>query len=85
MPSGTPQIEVTPPAKPWWKSKIVLFNLAAVMLAAAEASLGLIQSQLPVNAFAVIAFTVAVVNAALRFITTQAITMRAAQPDEAAK
>lgn len=76
MPASVPEVVVAvPSAKPWWKSKIILFNLASVVLAAAEASFGLLQPQVPVNVYAVIAFTMAVVNAALRFVTTQAVTV----------
>lgn len=85
MPSGVPEVVVAAPsAKPWWKSKIILFNLASVVLAAAEASFGLLQPQVPVNVYAVIAFTMAVVNAALRFVTSQAVTLVPPKQDGAA-
>jgi hypothetical protein len=86
MPTGTPQVVVAEPsAKPWWKSKIILFNLASVVLAAAEASFGLLQPQVPVNVYAVIAFAMAVVNAGLRFVTSQAVALRSPKPEEGAK
>ena len=65
-----------PPAKPWWRSKTLWFNLLCTLAAAAEAGMGLLQPALPVNAYAVLVFTLVVGNAGLRFVTTQALAGR---------
>ena len=59
-----------PAAKPWWRSRTLWFNLVVGLLAAAEAGLGLLQPVLPVNAYAVLAFGLAVGNAGLRVVTS---------------
>lgn len=60
--------------KPWWRSRTIWFNTVCALLATAEASLGVLQPALPVSFFGVLAFVLAVGNAALRVITTTAIT-----------
>jgi hypothetical protein len=57
-------------AKRWWKSKTLWFNVVMSAAGAAEASLGILQQVLPINSYAVIAFTLAVGNAVLRVVTT---------------
>lgn len=60
--------------KPARSSKTLWFNAFFAGLAAAEEHLGLLQPHLPVNVYAVIAFTLAVGNTVLRvFFTTQAL------------
>lgn len=65
-----------PPTKPWWRSRVLWFNLFCTVAAAAEAGMGLLQPALPVNAYAVLAFTLAVGNAGLRVVTNQALVGR---------
>lgn len=59
--------------KPWWKSKILQVNAAAVVLAAVESQLHIIQPFLPINFYAALAFTLPPINALLRFLTTQPV------------
>lgn len=67
-------------AKPWWHSKTIWFNLLCSALGAAEASIGLLQPAVPVNAYAVLAFVLAVGNGALRVVTRSALTARGGTP-----
>lgn len=68
---------------PWWKDLVLWFNFLAAVLAAAEAKLGLIQSTVPPEAHALVAFFVALANVALRFWVTQAVTLRDSQAPQA--
>lgn len=61
--------------KTWWQSKTLWFNVIAVMLAAAETQLNLIQPMLPVSVYTLMAFALPVVNMGLRLITTTALKM----------
>lgn len=63
--------------KPAWRSKTLWFNTVCTVLAAVEASLGLLQPLLPVNVYAVIAFTLAVGNPVLRAFTSQGLSLTA--------
>lgn len=56
--------------KPWWRSRTLWFNGICATLASAEASFGLLQPLLPVNAYAVLAFALPLGNAVLRVLTT---------------
>jgi hypothetical protein len=60
-------------AKPWWCSRTLWINGLTLALAAAEAHFGLLQGLLPGTVYQWIAFALPVVNAALRFITTQGV------------
>ena len=60
-------------AKPFWHSRTLWFNTICAALGAAEASMGLVQASLPVNAYGALAFVLAVGNTALRVVTTQAL------------
>lgn len=71
--AGFAAAEKTPPVKSWWKSKTLWVNTAVLALAAAESQLHVVQSVLPGNLFAWLAFALPVVNAALRFITSTAV------------
>lgn len=81
-----PETTMSPPtlrprlAKPWWHSKTLIFNALCSALGAAEAGMGLLQPALPINAYAGLAFVLAVGNAALRVVTTTALTVRGAPP-----
>lgn len=59
--------------KPWYKSKIVLFNILVAMGAAIEASLSLIQGYFDPRVFLVIIALTSGVNVVLRFITSQGL------------
>jgi hypothetical protein len=65
--------------KLWWKSRTLQINVAAAGLMALEASTGLLQPLLPVNLYTAIAVALPVVNAMLRVITTQALSVRGLQ------
>lgn len=70
MPHGVPNIQVTPPRKPWWASRTMWLNLLVALLAVAESRFALLQPLLPVNVYAAIAFALPVANALLRVVTT---------------
>lgn len=70
----------TAAAKPWWHSRTLWFNLVMAVLAAAEAGLGLLQAMLPVNAFAALAFALALGNAGLRVISNATLTTSTPPP-----
>lgn len=59
--------------KPWYKSKIVLFNILVAMGAALEASLSLIQGYFDPRVFLAIIALTSGVNVVLRFITSQGL------------
>ena len=61
--------------KPWYKSKIMRLNLLVVVLTVAESQLNILQPLLPVNFYALVAFALPVFNAALRVITSQALSL----------
>jgi hypothetical protein len=61
-------------SKRWYRSKTLWFNLVVLMLAAAESQLNVLQTVLPGGLYAWLAFVLPVGNAALRFITTTALT-----------
>ena len=69
--------------KPWWSSRTLWFNLVCAVLGAAEASLGLIQAVLPVNAFALLAFSLVLGNTALRVISSHHLTLTGCAHDSA--
>lgn len=62
--------------KPCWKSKTLWFNAIILMLAAAESQLHVLQGVLPGGLFAWLAFGLPVFNAALRLISSSAITVK---------
>ena len=57
--------------KPWWLSRTLIVNALLLSLAAAESQLQVLQPLLPVNVYALLAFVLPIVNAALRVVTTQ--------------
>lgn len=61
-------------AKPWWQSRTLWVNALVLMLAAAEAQLGLLQGKLPGGLHTWLAFALPVINVGLRAITTTAVT-----------
>lgn len=62
--------------KCWWKSKTLWFNAACSALLALEAATGNIQPHVPVNVYLVMSVVLPIVNAILRVITTQALTIK---------
>lgn len=62
--------------KCWWQSKTLWVNAAAAALIALEASTGLLQPRLPVNLYTAMAVALPIINAVLRVITTQGLTLR---------
>lgn len=77
MPSGTPRVTVTlqSTTKPWWQSKTIWLNALALALAMAESRMGLLKGVLPVSAFEAVAFALPVLNVAVRYVTSAAITL----------
>lgn len=61
--------------KPWYQSKIIWFNVAVAALATLELSASMIQPYVAGNVYGYGLLLLTVGNAALRIITTQAITM----------
>lgn len=59
--------------KPWYKSKVIWFNLIVAMLAALEASASMIQPYIQGNVYGYGMLLLTIGNAGLRIITTQAI------------
>lgn len=70
---------MTPNNKPWWQSKTMQINLLASALLLVEANLGVLQTVLPVNVYAVAAFVLPIVNLVLRAVTTNGISLRSTQ------
>ena len=60
--------------KPWYKSKIVLFNVLVAVGAAAEASLHVIADNFSPNVYFGLILAVSAVNVVLRFVTSTAVT-----------
>ena len=60
-------------SKPWYKSKIVMFNILVAVGAAAEASLHVIADKFSPEVYFGLILTVTAVNVVLRFVTTTEI------------
>lgn len=60
--------------KPWYKSKIVLFNVLVAVGTAAEASLHVIADNFSPNVYFGLILAVSAVNVVLRFVTSTAVT-----------
>lgn len=54
----------------WWKSWTLWVNFVCLVLAQAEAQLGLLREVLPINAYALIAMVLPPLNILLRAATT---------------
>lgn len=61
--------------KPWWRSKTLIVNAVAAGLVALEAGTDMLKPYLPDNFYVLLAVGLSVINAVLRVVTTQAITM----------
>jgi hypothetical protein len=59
--------------KPWYKSKTIWFNIIVAGLTALEASFSMLQPNIPVNIYGILATLLAVGNAMLRIISTTTI------------
>lgn len=67
-------------AKPWWQSRTLWANAVFAALTVLEANIGLIKDHFgPVGYVGALA-VIAAVNAALRLITTQPLTLKAPEP-----
>lgn len=60
--------------KPWYYSKTIIFNIVAAMFIAAEASLGSLASVFSTEVYGFLALALAVINAALRVISSTKVT-----------
>lgn len=68
--------------KPWYLSRTIWFNLIVLALASAETQLQVLKDVLPGGLYAWLAFVLPVGNAALRFITTTGVTLKAVAGQE---
>lgn len=57
-------------AKPWWRSRTIKLNALVLVLAAAESQVSVLKGSLGVDAYALVAFGLPLLNAYLRAITT---------------
>jgi hypothetical protein len=55
--------------KPWWRSKIILVNLAALAFGALEAGLGVLQGHIPGGLYVWLLVGLPIINIGLRFAT----------------
>jgi len=70
-------------AKPWWASRVLWVNVVAAMLSAVEAATGTLQATVGASApvfWACVTVTLTAINAGLRIITSQALSLR--RPEE---
>lgn len=59
--------------KSWYKSKTIIFNVTVAVLAAAEAGTGILQPLLPINFYTLLVFSLPVINAGLRVVSSASI------------
>ncbi len=59
--------------KSWYKSKTIIFNVTVTVLAAAEAGTGILQPLLPINFYTLLVFSLPVINAGLRVVSSASI------------
>ena len=74
--AGTPDSIVLTPAKPWWQSRTLWFNALVAVGAALEAGTGLLAQLFTPEIYPRVALAVALINAVLRVVTTQAVTTK---------
>lgn len=65
----------TTTTKPWYKSRTLWFNAIVAILIALETGLHIIQPYVPGNIYAWSLLLLIIVNAALRIITSQGLTL----------
>ncbi len=68
-------VAVTPPTKPWYKSRTIWFNVIVAILIALETALHIVQPFIPGNIYAWSLLLLIIVNAGLRIITSQGLTL----------
>lgn len=62
--------------KPWYKSKTIIVNAFVAALVALEAVTGMLKPYLHADFYVVVAVALPIINAVLRVITTQGVSMR---------
>ena len=62
--------------KPWYLSKTIIFNVLVAALLAVETVTGLLQPHLPANIYLIIAVGLPIINAALRVITSEGVSLK---------
>lgn len=62
--------------KPWWKSKTMLFNMAAGALIALEMNMPMLQDFIEAETYAYALVAVNIVNVVLRAITKAPVTLK---------
>lgn len=62
------------PGKPWWRSRTININALVLVLAAAESQVSALKGSLGVDAYALVAFGLPLLNAYLRAITNCPLT-----------
>ena len=72
--NGTSDLKGEINMKRWYKSKTVWVNTGILVLTIAETQFSFLQPMLPVNIYAMIAFSLPIVNGILRTITSSALT-----------
>lgn len=65
--------QLTQSTKPWYKSKLVWFNVLVAVGAAAEASLHIIADNFPANVYFGLIMLVSGINVVLRFVSTSGL------------
>lgn len=60
--------------KPWYRSKTIIFNLLATVLAFVATALPQLETLMTPKVFIVFSVVVGIANVGLRFITTQPLT-----------
>lgn len=66
--------QLTQSTKPWYKSKLVWFNILVAVSTAAEASLHVIADNFTPNTYFGLILAISAVNVALRFATSVGVT-----------
>lgn len=79
MPDAPPKVMLAAPAKPWWRSKTVWFNLATtlpLLLEAAAANLGVLQPLLDARHYPLLVAGITLGNLWLRAVSASGIQWR---------
>lgn len=62
--------------KPWWKSKTQIFNLSMGILTVVIGNFHLLKVMLPDNIYGILLFTTIIINAILRVVTKQPLSIK---------